>query len=122
MVGLTWRSIARSTVNRDICGEMEVTNMFVDASQTGRVASVLVSCLFALSLAAACFMIARHGSQLRAGVDAQRAQEIDQESKTFCRKFGIGPETGRYSECASALLEIRKRHEERIASDSLGIC
>ena len=95
--------------------------MLVGASQTGRIASFLVGGVFALSLAVICFLLVRYGPQLRAAAEAQRAEEIDQESKAFCRKLGIGPETARHAECARDLMEIRRRHEERMASDMIGV-
>jgi hypothetical protein len=58
---------------------------------------------------------------MRAAAEAQRARVVEQENKTFCSKFGIGPETAGYAECAADLMEIRRLHEQRVTSDVAGI-
>jgi hypothetical protein len=61
------------------------------------------------------------GPEIRASQDAGRARIIAEEDRTFCARFGTGPETDRYAECSAALKGIRARHEERILSDHAGI-
>jgi len=95
--------------------------MLIAAYRTGRVAPILISGFLVLSLAAFGFLLFRHVQELRAAASAQIAQEIDEESKTFCRKFGFDPETVRHAECADDLSEIRRRHQQRIAGDVLGV-
>jgi hypothetical protein len=56
---------------------------------------------------------------MRAAAEAEAARLIEEESKAFCSRFGIGPETSRYTECAAGLAEIRARHLQRNAGDSI---
>ncbi len=76
---------------------------------------------FLVSLAALCSWLIINGPQMRAAAEAQTERTIEEESKVFCSKFGHGPETGRHAECAADLMQIRKRHEQRIVSDMFGI-
>jgi hypothetical protein len=95
--------------------------MLSSASHASRAAPLLVCGLLALSFATLVFAVQRHGPELRAAAEAQRTKEIDRENKAFCRRFGIDPGTARYAECAQGLLEIRKRHEQRVTTDLVGI-
>jgi len=91
------------------------------ASQTARVAPWLFGGVYVVGLAAICAVLILEGPQLRAAAEAQKAQEIDRENAAFCRKFGMGPETSGYMECSASLMQIRERHERRIASDLIGL-
>jgi hypothetical protein len=95
------------------------TKLSPATSQTARVSPWLVA--YVVGLAVVCTVLIVNGPRLRAVAEAQRAQEIDQENRAFCRKFGLGPETSRYAECAANLMEIRERHELRIASELVGL-
>ena len=95
--------------------------MLADASETSRTASIVIGTLVVLSLVAFGVMLLRHGKQARAAAQALIAEEIAQENGTFCGKFGIDPASARHAECANALMEIRKRHQDRLASDMLGV-
>lgn len=95
--------------------------MLADASQTSRTASILIGSLVVLPLVAFGVMLFRHADQVRVAAEALIAEEIAQENRAFCGKFVVGPETARHAECASGLMEIRKRHQERIASDMIGV-
>jgi hypothetical protein len=64
-------------------------------------------------------MLAVNGPQLRAAVDAREAHISEEENKAFCSKFGVGPGTARYAQCASELAQIRARHLQRYVSDSI---
>lgn len=90
------------------------------ASQTARIAPWLVGA-YAVGLAVVCTVIIVNGPQLRARAEAQKAQEIDQENRAFCGKFGMGPGTSGYAECAANLMQVRERHEGRIASELVGL-
>ena len=85
-----------------------------------RVPSIFVGVVIAVSLTAFGSMLLRHASQTRLAVEAQMAMEIDGENRTVCRKFGMGPESVSHVECIHELTEIRKRHEQRIASEAIG--
>jgi len=95
--------------------------MLIGARRTGRSAPFLITGFVVLLLAAFGFLLFGHVQELRAAADAHIAEEVDKESKTFCRKFGFGPETVRYAECVDDLSEIRRRHQQRIAGDLFGV-
>jgi hypothetical protein len=95
--------------------------MLAGASETNRTASILIGSLVVLPLAAFGVMLFRHANQVRAVTEARIAEEVAQENRTFCGKFVIGPETARHAECANDLMDIRKRHQERIAGDMIGV-
>jgi hypothetical protein len=94
------------------------------ANQQGEVIPWLGRTLFGGFLAAVvvtCGALVAYGPQIRAAQEAERAHLIDEEDRAFCARFGAGPQTGRYAECAAALNGIRARHEERILSEVAGI-
>src|SRR5262245_49849921 len=71
------------------------------------------------SVLALCVLFAINGPQIRASADAQEARIVDEENRAFCSKFGIGPGTNRYAECAAGLADIRARALERSTSNSI---
>lgn len=78
--------------------------------------------LLILAAASLVLLAAMHyGAQLRATADVQVAHEIDNESQAYCLKFGVAPGTARHAECVADLMEIRKRHEERVVKYQAGI-
>jgi hypothetical protein len=95
--------------------------MLADVTETNRTAPILIGGLVVLSLAVFGVMLFRHANQVRATAEALIAEEIAQENRAFCGKFVAAAETARHAECASGLSEIRKRHQERIASDMIGV-
>ena len=50
-----------------------------------------------------------NGPQVRAAAQAA----IEQENRAICTKLGLGPETGRFSECAAALSDVRTNYARR---------
>ena len=82
-------------------------------SWIGRV--LLLLCVMAL--AALGVLVAINGPQVRAAAEAEEARLVEEENRAFCSKFGIGPESSRYAECAAGLTEIRARHLQRSVSD-----
>src|SRR5262249_51644192 len=78
---------------------------------------LLAVCL--ASVAAVCGLLVIYGPQMRAAAEAHEAQVIEQEDRAFCSKFGIGPDSGRYAECAAGLKAIRTRYLERSVGDSI---
>jgi hypothetical protein len=95
--------------------------MLADAAETNRTASLLIGSLVVLSLGIFGAMLFRHASQVRAAAEAVIAEEIAQENRAFCGKFVAAADTARQAECTSGLADIRKRHQERIASDMIGV-
>jgi len=68
------------------------------------------------SLVAVSGLVITYEPQIRAAVEAEKARAIGEDDRAFCTKFGIGPETTRYAECAAALRDIRSRHDQRSAN------
>jgi flagellar basal body-associated protein FliL len=98
----------------------KASDKLAETLQTNRTASILIGGLVVVALAVLAVVLVRHGNQARAAAEAQIAEEIGQESRAFCTNFGIGPEALRHAECTKALMEIRKRHQERTAGDMIG--
>jgi hypothetical protein len=74
---------------------------------------------YVVSLVAVCGLIVVYGPQMRAAAEAETARLIEEENKAFCGRLGIGPDASRYAECAAGLAEIRARHLQRNAADSI---
>lgn len=55
------------------------------------------------------------GGQIRESLEADSARAIAEDDRSFCTRFGMEPGTARYAECASALADIRSRHDQRRA-------
>jgi hypothetical protein len=90
--------------------------------QTAGVITWIGRGLLAVYLAAVvtvCGLLVINGPQMRAAADAREARIVEEENRAFCGRFGIGPETARYAECATGLKEIRTRYLERSVSDSI---
>lgn len=98
------------------------TSFSARARQNGGAVSWIGRGLFLLcviSLVVLCVLLAINGPQIRAAAEAEQARLVEEENRAFCRKFGVGPETSRYAECAAGLTEIRARHLQRNVSDSI---
>jgi hypothetical protein len=74
--------------------------------------------LYVISLVAVCVLLAIHGPQIRAAAEAEEARLVEEENRAFCSKFGIGPETNRYAECAASLRETRARSGQACRSEA----
>jgi len=74
---------------------------------------------YGVALAAVCGLLIVNGPELRAAAEAKEALIAEEENKAFCSRFGIGPETSRYAQCAAELSAIRARHLQRSFSDSI---
>jgi hypothetical protein len=55
------------------------------------------------------------GGKIRESLEADSARAVAEDDRSFCTTFGIAPGTARYTECASALADIRSRHDQRKA-------
>jgi hypothetical protein len=98
------------------------TNLPLRTNGTAGFASRLEGWLLAgycVSLVVLCSLLVVNGPQLRAAADAREAQVTEDENKAFCSLFGIGPETGRYAQCARELEQIRTRYLQRHFSESI---
>jgi hypothetical protein len=68
---------------------------------------------------AVCSLLVINGPQRRAAAEAHEARIVEQEDSVFCGRFGIGPETVHFGECAAGLKEIRARFSERNVGESI---
>ena len=57
-------------------------------------------------------------SEAAATAERQRAQEVSEENKFLCEKWGMRANTHEYVLCTMDLNEIRAKVEERIAEDN----
>jgi hypothetical protein len=69
----------------------------------------------ALALAGADGLLVIKGSQVLAALEASKAQDLDDENRAFCARYGAGAETTRFAGCAADLTSIRTSHEQRSA-------
>jgi hypothetical protein len=58
-----------------------------------------------------------NGPKMRAMIESQKAEELEQENRVFCAKFGVTFGTSTFATCASELAQIRRQHEERLNRD-----
>jgi hypothetical protein len=96
---------------------LTATNQRTDslASKVGR----LMLAAYFVSAIAVCGLLVANGPQIRAAAEAREARIVEEENRAFCSRFGMGPETARYAQCASELMQIRARHLQRYTSDSI---
>lgn len=59
-----------------------------------------------------------NGSHLRAAIESQRAEEVEQENREFCGKFGMAFGTPVFAICANDLGKIRRQQAEWLIRDS----
>lgn len=88
------------------------------ASQSGdsiinswRGAAIIV--LVALVVLIAAFVFGRNA---QAGAGSADAALIEDENKTFCTGLRLAPASDLYSQCANGLMDIRRRHGQRISA------
>jgi hypothetical protein len=82
----------------------------------GSLAARIAGGLLAMALAATAVVtgyLINGSADIRAAAEAETNRAIDQENKDFCARFGAGPETSRFAECAAALKIVRDRETER---------
>ena len=72
---------------------------------------------YLVALAAACAFAFVYGSRIHAADDAEQTRVINEENRAFCEKFGVGPGTTRFAECAEVLKDVRVRHLQRSTFD-----
>jgi hypothetical protein len=85
-----------------------------------RVYDTVHAALWALGIAGAVFLLL-HIPQMRdarAIAEAQRAQEISQENKFYCEKWGMRAGSHEHLICTMDLDHIRQQVEQRIADES----
>ena len=79
-----------------------------------------VLALFAAGVAAAIWVfvtVLTNSSAARVMSERQNAEEIVQENRAFCTRFGMAPDTPAFSTCANELAQIRQRQEDRWKRD-----
>ena len=84
-----------------------------------RIAEIAPTVLWALAAAGATIMIMYFPRILeaRATIERQRAQEITEENRAYCEKWGLKAGTHEHTLCTLDLQEIRAKVEQRIADD-----
>ena len=85
-------------------------------SVRGVVARVAAA-VYVVAIAAMCAYAIIYGPKMREMLDRQKSEQIDQQSRFFCQKFGMDPGTTSFAVCVNDLAEIRRRHEERLNQD-----
>jgi hypothetical protein len=76
--------------------------------------------LWALAIAGTVFLLLHipHMREARAIAEAKRMQEISQENKLYCEKWGMRSGTHEHLICTMDLDAIRAKVEQRIADES----
>jgi hypothetical protein len=74
---------------------------------------------YCVSLVTVCSLLVVNGPKLRAAADAREAHIAEEENRAFCSKFGVGPGTSQYAQCASELTQIRASYLQRYLSESI---
>ena len=84
-----------------------------------RITEIAPTVLWALAAAGAAIMITYFPRILeaRATIERQRAQEITEENRAYCEKWGLKAGTHEHTLCTLDLQEIRAKVEQRIADD-----
>jgi hypothetical protein len=84
-----------------------------------RITEIAPTVLWALAAAAAAIMIMYFPRILeaRATIERQRAQEITEENRAYCEKWGLKAGTHEHTLCTLDLQEIRAKVEQRVADD-----
>jgi len=57
--------------------------------------------------------------EARAAIERQRAQQILEENRFYCEKWGLGPTTHEHVICTMDLNDIRAQVEPRLVEDSI---
>ena len=84
-----------------------------------RITEIAPTVLWPLAAAGAAIMImyCPRILEARATIERQRAQEIIEENRTYCEKWGLKAGTHEHTLCTLDLQEIRAKVEQRIADD-----
>src|SRR5215472_4102855 len=84
-----------------------------------RITKIAPTVLWALAAAWAAIMIMHYPRILeaRATIERQRAQEIAEENRVYCEKWGLKAGTHEHTLCTLDLQEVRAEVEQRIADD-----
>jgi hypothetical protein len=84
-----------------------------------RIAEIAHTILWALAATWAAIVIMHIPRivEARATIERQRAQEITEENRVYCEKWGLKAGTHEHTLCTLDLQEIRAKVEQRIADD-----
>jgi hypothetical protein len=86
-----------------------------------RYPSIFVSAVVITLVGVSLFEIMRHGAQVQAAADAQRAQHLEQEGGDFCREFIRPSEPELLANCVARFLQTMKRFEGKFLERTNGI-
>jgi hypothetical protein len=50
-----------------------------------------------------------------------KAEQIQQEDWTYCEQFRMPPRSESFAACAARLMEVRRRHGDRLAAEAAGL-
>jgi hypothetical protein len=100
--------------------------MNTDISESGNAAPRPLQpwvALFALGAAVSAFAIYAIVQAPAAWRTAERlrAEQIQEEDRTYCEKFRMPPGSETFATCVADLMEIRRRHGQRVAAEAAGL-
>jgi hypothetical protein len=75
---------------------------------------------FAVGISACAVYAAANGPVLWSGAQQRKAEQVQQENKMFCEKFGMPPSGENFATCVGYLSDIRKLHGDRLAAEAAG--
>jgi hypothetical protein len=61
------------------------------------------------------------GRSAHAAAERAKAKEIEEESRVFCVSLGLASADEAYGRCVSGLASIRRRHEDRLNAEAMGV-
>jgi hypothetical protein len=84
-----------------------------------RIYNVVETVLYAFAIGMGLMIIAtiRRIPEMRAKFEQNRAQEISEENKVYCEKWGKREGTHEYTLCTIDLFEIREKQPKRVSDD-----
>ena len=80
----------------------------------------LAICAVFLGTIAFLLAIDSQGMEVRAALDRQIEEEVAQESRIACEKWGMGAATAAHIACVADLAAIRANHDNRRRTENFG--
>jgi hypothetical protein len=77
--------------------------------------AVALGCVLAIGFV--CWLVVVSG--LPAKYQQTRMFEMDQENAALCERFGFATGTAQHVSCKVDLMDLRNRHEQRLANESI---
>jgi len=95
-----------------------------DAAGAPRVQSFaarLPAIAFAIGVSACAVFAAANGPVLWSAAEQRKAEQVQQENKSFCERFRMPLGGESFPTCVGLLSEIRKLHGDRLAAEAAGV-